>query len=1303
MVDSAASAYYQTDRTDRESFDGKNTEMAHGDETERPAGAGNGATSAPPSMPDRLAVADLKRRLIEADRFGAEDLQARCEELSRLKVEAIDIAARSEDGNVETLSLGGYLSSVSQWQRLCDRHGLDDQAEQCRELARSAFTESAADWKATVEKRKGSANLDSLFDDLLGTAQLEADIRNRGLLEPASLTPLRELRDHLRDELTVHLENERPEGRTLDRWTRLIADQCDQILTTADDLAPDVAAEQIGSTLILTDWYLKKVDRRRNDGTRHLKRRHRRLRAEEQERQLQGAMETKFGRPFTGRLERLVLVLICLVLGLMAVEWTVPLSEETTYWLTIVDAAACAVFLSEFGLKLALVKGRSRWFVRHFFVDFVPSIPFGLLTAGLGNPGDVVRAGRVVRFARLPRFVRYVRILRPVVRIVRALGLVARGIDRLVRRYGHVLNCNVILHPTQREQEIFEQERRESARNLQELRQMLRDAWSRMFAEASPEDRLFVANTRIEGLQQTLSRRTIQFEESGRATTGTRDIPAEALLDRMESLEPSLVEPALGEPMMMQLARIVRILSVVPLRWLPIIRRCIPAQASQMSEADVVSTTSRRVARFLRKFHDGWFWLTDLYGTVTPSQFIDRVGGILVKSSSRPAYRLLLFGGFLILTEATLSIVEIDALEPLRAFLKRFLGTTVLVLGGVCLFVLGLGWWLQRVAREATEFYDKSVQAQFLHLMDSVRPKSLERDAAALYERVLAADWPAGDQRSDAERIEALCDRLRHAMFRSSPTTEADNQFVAQLPFINRLELLYHDWLDGAMFTRSDTRATNQLLGNTALSQLMLTSDRISKKDVRQLAQVDLENQKSLFNGPYLWFHFIAQSVSHSVARLLVDYNRRAIPGHELPHCTDAQKNSFTQWLNTDPDFQLDANAIVEPTSAKSGYVTTSFTALHFLDPDPQRDQTVEDHFGPEVINRIQGDRSLLIRRTFGTLPLHLRPRSERVVNLYAAYEGWIAGGRMFLVPWFLFAALCRWLTKLIGWIYHSVQEIRHPERRKTPVDAAQADFRVAVRKVNRVRGPVAERCVRLRAIFDPAWLGIALPGEDSTLLGTADADTDIAFLRLGPATQRKIESEKRRCLSGMRWLEHSLEDGLLERVAEHRGLAKDSLNTRQHLRAASIAVHADLNGVRAHLFAKPMLAEILHTTRAKPSLRDRLSPRFALRAAFRRYWQTTEMSEPAAERSAWKAVLNNESGAAAALMAWDQFGDKVEAEGERRLGEILQHPGRITEQLLTLRMIETLTVLDVLHYREHIYKLGQYDEGHDLLSLQPE
>ena len=40
--------------------------------------------------------------------------------------------------------------------------------------------------KRTVEDREEVASVDTLFDDLLGTAQLEADIRNRGLLETGS-------------------------------------------------------------------------------------------------------------------------------------------------------------------------------------------------------------------------------------------------------------------------------------------------------------------------------------------------------------------------------------------------------------------------------------------------------------------------------------------------------------------------------------------------------------------------------------------------------------------------------------------------------------------------------------------------------------------------------------------------------------------------------------------------------------------------------------------------------------------------------------------------------------------------------------------------------------------------------------------------------------------------------------------------------------------------------------------------------------------------------------------------------------
>lgn len=1264
--------------------------------------------------PCRARVAELKQKLLAIDRQSTADSRAALQALADLRKDVIDVAARSEDTDGETLSLGGFLSTVSHWRQLCERHGLDAHSERCRELATVAFSEAAEDWRRTVEERRRDASVGVLFDDLLGTAQLEADIRSRGLLDSSAVQPLRDLRDSLRVSLVESLDSSGIGSAALDKllekWTRLLADQCDTILTTVDDLPPGDASDQIDSTITLVDWYLKDVVRRRKRKSGQLRRKLRRLRAEKQERQLQATMEKRFGRKFTGRLERCVLILICLVLVLMAIEWTTTLSPRVAFWFGVIDAAACVVFLTEFFLKLWLVRGRGRWFFRHFLIDFVPSIPVGLLTAGLADSGDLVRAGRVVRFARLPRFVRYVRILRPIVRIARAFGLVARGIDRLARRYGHVLNVNVILHPTRTEQELFEKERRRERRDLDELRQMLRESWARRFAEAPEEERVTVADLRISTLKDTLENRVILFEEGTRAGTGTRDIPAEALLDRMESLETALVIPALGEPVTAHLARIIRVLAVAPLRWLPLIRKCIPPQARLMTEAEVVSETSRRTARFLRKFHDAWFWVTDLYGTVTPSQFVDRVGGILVKSSFRPAYRLLVFGGFLLLTETVLHIVSVDALEPIRQFLKRFVGTTVLVLGGVCFIVLALGWWLQRVAREATEFYEKSVQAQFLHLMDSIRPRQIQRDSVILYERVLAADWPEEDSRDVNGRAQVLAQRLNGAL---SSGDELD-EFLSLVPFVERLQLLYHDWLDGAMFTTSDTRATNQLLGNTALSQLMLMSDRLSKKEMKTLFQVDLENQKALLNGPYLWFQFISQSVSHSVARLLVDYNRRAVPSHELKHFSAEDAAEFEEWLDVETETQRDIPPPPSPdmpaaAAAKivvsEGYLTTAFTALHFLDTDPVRDGMIEEHFGSEVATRLRKDRSLLIRRTFGTFPLHMKPRGQRVVNLYAFYEGWIAGGRIFFVPWFLFVAGCQAFGKLVVWIYRSVQEIRHPERRRNPLDAAQADFRVAVRKIGRVRSPVAEKCIRLRAMFDPAWLGVPLPGEDSVIpgsgLSTGDAaSADVAFLRLGPSVDQKIDQEQRRCRAGMRWLDLALATGLMERCAESLGLASESFDTRQHLRAAGVAVHADLLGVRTHLFAREILEEVLQTTTEKPSRLDRLIPRPKLWSTFQKYCDAEGLLSEDARRAAWKAVLRNERGCAAALRAWGKYGDDVEAEGERRLSELLLHPGRITEQLLTLRTIQTMTVLDVLHYREHVFELGEYKDGAEFIQL---
>jgi hypothetical protein len=75
---------------------------------------------------------------------------------------------------------------------------------------------------------------------------------------------------------------------------------------------------------------------------------------------------------------------------------------------------------------------------------------------------------------------------------------------------------------------------------------------------------------------------------------------------------------------------------------------------------------------------------------------------------------------------------------------------------------------------------------------------------------------------------------------------------------------------------------------------------------------------------------------------------------------------------------------------------------------------------------------------------------------------------------------------------------------------------------------------------------------------------------------------------------------------------------------------------------------------------------------------------------------LNNYWNAADALAVWCETPEFSTEKGEELLGEMLLHPGRISEQLITLRGIQTLAVLDVLSYREHVYHLGRYKDMGD-------
>jgi hypothetical protein len=741
------------------------------------------------------------------------------------------------------------------------------------------------------------------------------------------------------------------------------------------------------------------------------------------------------------------------------------------------------------------------------------------------------------------------------------------------------------------------------------------------------------------------------------------------------------------------MARVVRILSRAPFRWLPIISSLVPRITLDMSDADVVAAASRKAGRVVRKFHDIYFWFADLYGTVTPSQFIDRVGTMLVKGATRPTYRMFLFGALYGMIAATIAMLQLAILDPVKVFLGRFVGVPVLVLGSVCLFILMFGWWLKRVAREATEFYERSAQAQFLSLTEIVHSRHLERDGKILYVRVVRPErglmFPDDQAPFAAEWEEMLCQI--HQSLVEAHLGSGNGQGWRGL---DTVMLLYRDWMDGGIFNDTDTRSTSQLLGSPAVRQVVSLSHRINKKDLKKLNALDLVRQKSLFGGPYIWFNFVSRSIAHSVANLLIDYCQNAIPLNELPNLSQSERQKYENWVHgrtANPQGGDDEVKIVE-----RDYVTNAFTALHFLDFDELRDQEVLERFGPDVQKRLIEDRSTMIRRIFGTYPMHDRPKEQRVVNLYSLYGSWLSGGRALLLPWFLFLLVLDLLGGLFIWMFRSIQQIRKPETRRDSGDAAKAHFPTAVRKIERIRGPVVYASTRLRMRIDPEFLGVPLPLHARTTLGDATVDHDVQFLDPVPEFLDEVNHQRRRAQADMQRLEGLIQNGLLERAASHRGLPAEAFSSPEHLRAAAVAYLADYDGVRHRLSAPAILQEVTRLAETFPLLPGRWLPKPKLKKKFNRYWARHGFGSPQTRLSAWRAVLNNYWNAADALAVWCESPEFSIEPGEKLLAEMLLHPGRISEQLITVRGIQTLAVMDVLSYREHVYHLGRYQDMGD-------
>ncbi len=1066
--------------------------------------------------------------------------------------------------------------------------------------------------------------------------------------------------------------------------------------------------EQTGAVLMgLEEGELGRAVRRR------LRRRQRRVARELQESRLQARLEARFGVRNVARTERTILALIVLVVLLLIVEGIANLSPAAELTLHGIDTLICFVFLFEFGVRMALVQGRWSYFGRHALLDFVPAIPFGLLAFVPHLSGmavfDQARVMRVLRFLRIVRLGRYVRAMRPALRLVRVFAFLSRAADRLVHRFSWLLDYDIVVfdRPTSERpgaSAVYDELVRIQGRLSVSLR--------RAVEGLSRGERERVLLCSLAGIpdRQVLAAEHGAVQEE-RPHSGQRRIGFEDLIGRLLAVDADQVEDKLGAEAATRIDQVLRGLDFPVLRLLPVVRR-LAVRRKDLDPFERIAIASQQVGRGLEETLARVHWVADLWGVVTGPLLLDRLGSAMVRASQRPAIRLLLFGSLFLLANLLVELFFTGReswIEDGMAWLRRTLGIPIVVLGSICSVFYALGLWFKQLAGEATDSCQKTAEAQFINLLKTVKLQRRRVDLAVLGERVLGPERRARgrDGSSEALALDELATLAVEGRVHGHGDWAADDPREWQDREL--LLLLYRDFLDGAILHRSDTKTTEQLLGNLTLEGIRREVLHLNRRDRARLRELDLDRARSLFRGPYLWFNFLTQSIALKTARLLMEYNRHGLPLDERG-LDEEQSRTFDRWMAWRRAGV--GESYEPPVIGDEGFVTTEFTALHFLTVHPRRDESVARRFGPEMLELLRLDRRRMIRRIFGTWPVHRLPLPRRTFNALRFYRRRLAGGRLVLLPFWIVWFYCKSVLLLLGRLIQVVRDVLNQQAMPEEADERGSEFQVVLRKINRMRKPVFMECMRLRAAFDVEYLGCQLspvPRPDDWESIPHRFEQDLDFIGALDTERSEFEQYQQTALDQQRRLESFLRQHRAWPSAPAEG---SSLARTEQLRAIAIAYHVDYQGLRTLVEAPDRLLErferVLESPtgkQPKPSRIRRLG--LALRPCWDWLCRRAALDDASFER-AWSRVARpgwGETRRRACHDAWranfagirhrvEQVGEEtpIKLRAERLIDQIASRPQSWSRRLLTLRTVQTLCVLDIQNYRDLVHELGGYE-----------
>jgi hypothetical protein len=346
--------------------------------------------------------------------------------------------------------------------------------------------------------------------------------------------------------------------------------------------------------------------------------------------------------------------------------------------------------------------------------------------------------------------------------------------------------------------------------------------------------------------------------------------------------------------------------------------------------------------------------------------------------------------------------------------------------------------------------------------------------------------------------------------------------------------------------------------------------------------------------------------------------------------------------------------------------------------------------FGDEVLAVLRADRRKMVREVFGTRPVHRLPKHDRSFNPLRFFRRRLSRGRVLLLPLLLAWRTLRSLGWLVGRVRQVVREVLDPELAMQRREGGEAPFAVALRKIHRMKAPGLLEAIRMRLLLDPEYAG-APAGWSAGAAFAAEppCERDLRFLHVrerDAAQLRELAAAARAQVTA------------LHAQQAVRPLACGDAAGEQ---AATMAWLCDVDRCRTLARAEGWLAEST-VQLVRQGVGDGMVQRLwmamcglCVRHPVDAWAQRHPRGLAAVELRALRAAYAVDLGGARAVVdAWLALppGASPDEACDAALRRAAALGPAVRRDLMALRAIQSLAVLDIRNYRTIVFRLGEYE-----------